>query len=148
VSAFNEYVRRGGTVMAVGPCFTRDEYGRNRKVGLVASGRGRLVTFRDPLTARAYRDTLDRLLDETGVARPVRLEGSQGEPIWGVCVRAVEADGGLLVNVLNLSRETRQVRLVSGPASNHAVNLMDGREIEFPLSLPPLEPILLALRPN
>ena len=142
VKAFNEYIRDGGTVMTVGPCFTQDEYGRVRKMALVQSGRGRLVNYPDPLTAHAYRDILDGLLDQAGAARPVRIAGAHGEPVWGVNGRAVRENGRLLVNLLNLSREPRQVQLVTKPAAQHALNLMNGQDIEFPFTLAPLEPAL------
>ena len=143
VRALNEFIRQGGTVMTVGQCFTHDEYGRQRKDALVASGSGRLASFSAPLTARAYRDVLDHLLDQAGAARPVRIEGPHGEPLWGVNVRSVEANGRLLVNLLNLTREPRRVQLVTPPSVTHARNLIDGKEIQFPFTLPLLEPTLL-----
>ncbi|MBI2924713.1 MAG: beta-galactosidase [Verrucomicrobia bacterium] len=148
VKALNEYLRNGGTVMTVGRCFTHDEYGRDRQQALVASGLGRVVNYPEPLTARAYREILDRLLDQAGAARPVRIEGAHGEPVWGVNVRAVEQSGRLLVNLLNLSREPRQVRLLTKPAAARALNLTNGTEIEFPFTLVPLEPALLAVKPQ
>jgi hypothetical protein len=38
------------------------------------------------------------------------------------------------------------LRLVTKPAAKQALNLMDGRGLEFPLALPPLEPVLLELK--
>jgi hypothetical protein len=130
---------------SLGQRFTHDEYGRIRQHALVASGRGRLVKYPESLTPRAYRDILNRLLDQAGAERTVRLEGAHGEPVWGVNVRAVETEGRLLLNLLNLSREPRRVQLVTKPSASHAVNVMDGNQIEFPLTLSPLEPALLAL---
>ena len=78
--------------------------------------------------------------------RVVQIEGPHGEPVWGVNVRAVETDGRLLVNLLNLSREPRRLQLVTKPSAKRALNLMDGKEIEFPFTLSPLEPTLLALK--
>jgi hypothetical protein len=146
VRAVNDYVRNGGTVMKVGQWFTYNEYGRPRKDALVASGSGRLVSYPEPLTARAYRDVLDRLLDQAGAARLVRIEGPHGEPVWGVNVRAVERDGRLLVNLLNLSREPRRVQLVTKLSTKRPLNLIEGKEVEFPLTLSPLEPTLVALK--
>jgi hypothetical protein len=145
IQGLNDYLRGGGTVMTVGRCFTHDEYGRPRPQGLVASGRGRLVPYPDSLSARAYREILDRLLDQAEAVRPVRVEGLHGEPIWGVNVRAVKANGRLLVNLLNLSREPQPVQLVPKPSAQRARNLIDGEEAGFPLTLRPLEPVLLAL---
>jgi hypothetical protein len=135
-------------VLAVGPCFTHNEYGQSRNSALTQSGRGHLVTVPDPVTAHAYRDILDRLLDQAGAARPVRIEGTQGQPIWGVNLRAVEDKGKLLVHLLNLSREPHQVRLLMKPAPKHALNLITGKQVEFPLTLSPLEPTLLTLDPE
>ena len=146
VKALNEYIRNGGTVMTVGPCFTQDEYGRVQQQALVSAERGRLVAYPDPLTAHAYRDILDRLLDQAGASRPIRIAGAHGEPVWGVNVRATEENGRLLVNLLNLSRVRQQVQLVTKPAAKNALNLMDGKQIEFPFTLSPLEPVVLALR--
>jgi hypothetical protein len=146
VNAFNEYIRKGGAVLTVGPCFTHDEYGRVRSKALVSSGRGRVVAYPDRLSAQAYREIFDRLLDQTGVARRVRIKGARGEPVWGVNVRAVEENGRVLVNLLNLSREPKRVRLATKPVSKHTLNLMDGKEIKSPFTLPPLEPLLLALK--
>jgi hypothetical protein len=63
-----------------------------------------------------------------------------------VNVRAVEESGRMLVNLLNLSREPRLVRFVTKPAAKHGLNLMDGKVMEFPIRLPPLEPVLLVLK--
>jgi hypothetical protein len=146
VQALNQFIGEGGTVLTVGKCFTHDEYGRPREAALRASGRGRLVSCKEPLTAHAYRDILDRLLDEAGVARTVRAKGPHGEPVWGVNVRAVETDGHWLVNLLNLSREPRQVELVTKPPAGRALNLMNGKEVALPITLAPLDPILLSLK--
>jgi hypothetical protein len=144
--ALSDYIRNGGTVVTVGQCFTHDQYGRPRKDALAASGRGRLVSYPEPLTPRAYREALDGLLNQAGAVRAVRIEGPHGEPVWGVNVRAVESEGRLLVNLLNLSREPRRVQLVTKAAASHALNLMDGKEISLPFTLSPLEPALLALK--
>ena len=146
VKGLNEYIRKGGTVLTVGRCFTQDEHGRGRKQGLFQSGRGRLVAYPDALTAHAYREVLDRLLEQTGAVQSVRIEGAHGEPVWGVNVRTAEHNGLLLVNLLNLSRSQKAVRFVTNPAADHALNLIDGKKVEFPLTLSPLDPVLLVLK--
>ena len=145
VAALNDFIRKGGIVMTVGQCFTHDEYGRGRERALVTSGRGKLVNYPATLTAHAYRDILDPLLDQAGAAQSVRVESIHGEPVWGVNIRAVERDGRLLVNLLNLSRDSQRILLEAKPRVRRALNLMDRKEVEFPLTLMPLEPTLLAL---
>jgi hypothetical protein len=66
--------------------------------------------------------------------------------VWGVNVSATEENGRLLVNLLNLSRVRQQVQLVTKPAAKNALNLMDGKQIKFPFTLSPLEPVVLALK--
>jgi hypothetical protein len=87
-------------------------------------------------------------MDQTGVTRPVRIQGPHGEPVWGVNVRAIKENGRLLVNLLNLSRTPQQVQLVTKPPAQHALNLMDGRPIDFPFTLSPLEPVVLTFQPS
>jgi len=125
---------------------TCDQYGRPRKDALVASGSGSLVSYPERLTARAYRDILDRLLDQAGAAGLVRIEGPHGEPVWGVNVRAVETDGRLLV---------KPAQRVAGAAAVAARDEALGQKRpqshgrqgnRIPFTLVPLEPTLLALK--
>jgi len=146
--AFQDYIRNGGTVMTVGPCFTHDEYGHARRKELVRSGNGRLIVYPEPLTPRAYRDIIDRLLDRAGAARPVRLEDTYGEPVWGVHLRAAAYRGQLLVSLLNLSHEPKRVRLVAETPVRQMVDLVNNKEVTSVLTLSPLESALIALGPS
>lgn len=148
VQAFQAYIEGGGAVVTVGSCFTHDEYGRVRREGLAQSGRGRLVVYPDPLTPPAYRDILDRLLDDVGTERPVRLQGAYEEPVWGVNLRTVEYRGQRLVSLLNLSREPKRVRLIAETPVRRAADVLNRRETTFPLTLLPLESALLVLEPE
>ncbi len=143
VKWLNEFIRNGGTVMTVGSCCARNEYGRLRAHALVESGKGKLISYPDPLTPQTYRDILQRLLDRVGANGPIRLEGSHGESVWGVSCRAVPYKGKLLIHLLNLSREPRTVRTAGRSGIKQALNLIDGKRIEFPITLQPLEPVLL-----
>ncbi len=142
VKAFQAYIENGGTVMTVGPCFSHNEYGKRREMGLVQKGAGRLILYPDSLSPNAYRDILVRLLDSPGIARPVRLEGEHGEPVWGVNLRSVEYEGKRLTSLLNLSREAKTVRLVAAKPFSGAVDAITGKEIYNSLTLTPMEPVL------
>jgi hypothetical protein len=143
--AFQDYIASGGLVMTVGECFTHDEYGRARNTTLEQAGPGRLVAYPGPLTGRAYREILDGLLDEAQCDRPVRIEGEYGEPIWGVNLRTVEHNGKRLVSLVNFSRRNHTVVLDTDASIVRAVNLFNNTEVPQPLSLAPLEPLLLSL---
>ncbi len=145
VRAFQEYVEQGGSVMLVGSCFTHDEYGKSRKQRLVRAGSGKLAVYPDALSPYAYRDILGGLLDETGAARPIRLEGLYGEPLWGVNLRSVDYGGKRLVSLLNLSRGPQTVRLITKAPIQHARDLIADKETRIPLTLASMEPVLLLL---
>jgi len=145
LEAFGKYIREGGTVMAVGSCFTHDEYGHARQGGLEQEGNGRLVVYPDPLTPQAYRDILNGLLEATHCARPVRLNGVYGEPTWGVNLRAVEHDGKLLASLINFTRDAKRIVLETEAPIRRAVNLFDNTDVAMPLTVEPLEPVLLEL---
>lgn len=142
VAALNEYIAKGGTVMTIGQCLGHDEYGRKRASGLEQSGRGRLIAYPDAMTPRAYREILDGLLTKTGAIRPVRLEGLNREPVWGVNVRAVRRNGNLLVSLVNFARDPKRVVLRSPTRLGKATDLLTGRAISFPLTIKPLDPML------
>jgi hypothetical protein len=146
VQGFNRFIEKGGMVITVGHCLGRNEYGQSRSQGLVQSGKGRLVAYPDSLSAQAYRDILERLLVQTGANGPIKLEGARGESIWGVNYRAVPYKGKLLLSLLNLSRDSRILRLVAAASIKEATNLLDGKRVEFPMVAQPLEPFLLELK--
>jgi len=145
VEALQAYVASGGVVMTAGECFTHDEHGRLRDAGLEQAGKGRLAVYGHRMTPRAYREILNVLLDEAGCRRPVRLKGQYGEPVWGVNLRTVEHEGRQLVNLVNYGRLDQAVVLEMGAPVPRAVNLFDNTEVKFPLTLPPLDPVLLAI---
>jgi len=145
VTALESYLAWGGTVMTVGECFTHDEYGRPRNKALEQTGDGRLLRYPDPLTPRAYREILDRLLDEAECERPVRLRSPHGEPVWGVNLRTAEGEGKRLVSLVNFGRLEQQVVLETAGPIRRAVDVLTDRDVSFPLVVRPLDPMLLAL---
>jgi len=146
VEAFQRYIEKGGTVMAIGSCFTRDEYGRPRKTTLHTAGTGRLVSYPSPLTPNAYRDILDGLLTETQCERPARIEGAHGEPVWGVNARSVKDKDRTLVSLINLAWEPACVTFREASGLGPIADLISGGNVEFPVTLTPLRPMLLSYR--
>ncbi len=142
--AFQGYITSGGLVMTVGECFTHDEYGRARGPALKQAGSGQLVAYPGRLTARAYREILDSLLDKAGCDRPVRIAGEHGEPIWGVNLRTAEHDGKRLVSLVNFSRSTQTVVLKTVTPITKAIDLFDNAEMVLPITIRPMAPVLLS----
>jgi len=143
VKSFQDYIREGGLVLTVGNCFTHDEYGRIRKQGLKQCGEGQLRVYPDPLSPYAYRDILDRLLDATGVVRPVRVKGKHGEALWGVNLRSVESGSRRLVSLINLSRDRKTVCLSTQASGKSAFDLVSNMDMDKNVVLNPLEFVLL-----
>jgi len=145
VKAVNEFIGKGGIVLATGRCFTKDEYGRPRAHGLVQSGRGHLVTRANQMSPLDYREVINRLAEEAMIRRPLRIEGDDDKPVWGVNLRTTMANGRLLANLLNLSRKPQVLRLTTKRGVKRVLNLVDGREQVTPFTLSPLDPKLLAV---
>jgi Beta-galactosidase len=146
VGALQQHIASGGVVMTVANSLSHDEYGRPRTEGLLQEGSGRLVAYPDPLTPYAYRDIIDGLLDSVGCERSVRVKGAHEEPLWGVHCRTVIYDGDLLVSLVNQARIAQTVTLETAQTITSAVNLFDNQEVGLPVTLKPLDPVLLRLK--
>lgn len=138
------YLDGGGCVLAVGDCFTRDEYGRPQSKRLIPSRRGRLVVQSGSLAPRAYRDRLAKLLDERAPRGRVLVTDERKHPVWGVEARAVRQPGRWLVHLLNLTQSPLRVRLANPEARGSATNLLTGKSVASSSTLRPLEPVLLS----
>ncbi|MBI4559533.1 MAG: beta-galactosidase [Candidatus Hydrogenedentes bacterium] len=143
VAAFQDYIATGGSVMTVGDCFTHDEYGRPRAKSLHPTGPGRLAAYPEPLSPRAYREILDGSLDTTGCSRPFRISGAHGEPLWGVNLRWAELDRDALISLVNFGWNDQTVQLKGRKPIGTALDLLTNNRVKFPLTLAPLEPVLL-----
>ena len=144
VGAVQAYLDGGGAVVTVADCFTRDEYGRPRTEGLKQGGQGRLTVYPDRLTPRGYRAILDGLMDAAGCERPVRISGPHGEPVWGINLRTVEREGKRLASLVNYGRSDQAIVLHGARPVEQAVDILNQRQVEFPLTVRPLDPVLLS----
>ena len=131
--------------MTVGDCFTRDPYGRPRARRLRQEGAGRLVTFPGPLSPLEHRRRIDGLLDTIGADRAVRIVGTDGQPVWGVHLRATRQERGALVALVNFLHRPQTVDLEVGESVKRVVNLFDNTEVTLPLTLDSLDPVLLSI---
>ena len=60
-------------------------------------------------------------------------------------LRAVERNGRWLVNLLNLTRDARQVVVKTDRPIGRAVNLFDNSDVTMPPTVESLDPVLLAV---
>jgi len=161
VDALQAFLDGGGTLVAIGDCFTRDEHGRTRNKLPKAGSAGRMIAEAGVLDARACRVLLEPVLDEANCARPVRVTDIDGAPVWGVNLRVAEHDGRLTVSLVNFSREPLTVLIRRNGSSRQPgspepeqpgyapvssmVDLFRNREVSAPLVLDPLDPWCLGL---
>lgn len=143
--AVQEFIASGGTVLAGGECFTHDEYGRARQQGLVQAGSGRLVAYPRRLSACAYGELADALMDNAGCRRPVRLRSKFDERLWGINLRTVEQDGKQLVSLVNYGRAAFDVNLKTERRIARVFDVLGGYETVLPRAVKPLDPVLLSI---
>jgi len=91
--------------------------------------------------AETTRRLGDILLTSAGVGRPLRVVGTDGEPVDGVEFRTAAASDRRLVYLINMRKAPVEVRL---DTADHTAlhDLRTGRELSLPVVLQPLEVIL------
>ncbi len=141
LAALDSYRQRGGAFAGLGePILRFDRYGRPRTSRLPIQ-----TIDRDPLLdARLLQMRLNRLLNEWGINRPLRLLDSEGQPAWGIAYRSAPYQGGFIASLCNYTRKPITVRLVNDKEQPiRATSLLTGERIEGRLTLQPLEPVLI-----
>ena len=82
-----------------------------------------------------------------GINRIVSITTEDDQPVWGVEYLAAQLQGQLIINLVNYTREVKQVYLQAPPGYHQIKNLLidvkiQGRVIDLDV----LEPILLELQ--
>lgn len=143
VAALREYRRKGGRVAVLGQEPLKcDEYGKERGVpdflsGLALSGS----------TPEEYWPQLDKMLDEVGIERPVRLAGKDGKRLWGVELRVARKGDRRVLSLINLNRQPVEIVLKPKGSIGQFRDLVTDRSISLdsPMVLEPRKPMLLEL---
>lgn len=139
--AVSRYVARGGVVIRVGMPLTFDEHGRGRRETIPNSLATVLVRGTD--TPTKYLHAMDAAT-YSGVLDPIpRAVNRYGYPLEGVRTRHVVVDGRDYVYILNL-RKTPVTCHLTG-TSRKGRDLIRGRDLAFPCTLEPLDPMLVLL---
>ncbi len=146
--AFERYVDGGGTVFAVEPCFTLDEYGREvpeLSQWLEKGARsGRVVRLNTSVTARAMRDLVGERLKQMQRGTPLALTDAHGDALWSVLWLVLDDGDRYIVNVVNERRFAQTIQL---PIQRHATvtDLISGETFRRKIELEPLRPLLLSV---
>ena len=142
------YIQNGGTVLTLEPCLTLNEYGQSRPdwVNILAEGEksGRVIRLNTPVTARVVADLVGERFKQMGRGTPVKLTDPYRDALWGVLWLVLEDDGRYVVNVVNMNKDAKHVRLpLSAQAT--AKDLISGKIMSREFILPPLCPMLLEI---
>lgn len=122
--AIEAYARSGRKLVMVDPSsLTYDEKNQARQIKSLL----KLPNVSVQQTSQDAKQTwqsFDSLLDESGVARPVRVTDSAGRPVWKIESRTVQDGSRRLVYLINMNHETREVSLKSADAISLARDLI------------------------
>ena len=144
VARIREYHQRGGRLAVIGNESLRcDEYGNERtppdflKEDLHLAGS----------TPEEYAPQLDKLLDEAGIQRPVRVVGKDGKPVWGVELRTAQKGRKHVVYLINVNKQAVEIMLQAKNAIGRVRDLVTGKPMTLkgPLTLESRKPLLLEL---
>jgi hypothetical protein len=87
-------------------------------------GHGRFYYAATGFPRQSLNLVLERLLDVSGVSRPVRIRRQDGKAPWNVESRSVDASGGRLVYIVNFNDQPVDVRVeVNGKVQSRAYDL-------------------------
>ncbi len=150
LDAILAWVRKGGTVLALGDCLTHDDLDQTiagklswpAKSGQIKLGGGKIVYHpTSPQDWEEYNALGEKLFTQAGLSRPVRAVRGDGKPAVGIELRTTVHNGRRLVYLINMNNSEVEVRLrdVSGPAKD----LITDRAIGWPCKLPSLGVLLL-----
>ena len=148
VQTLSEYVKQGGLLFTIEPCFTHDNHGLKRpqlseSLDSIAHS-GRLLRFYTPLTARAIRDIVGERLKEIERGTPLNLTNAYGDSLWGVLWLVADETDSFIVNIVNTRRESQSIRLPLRKGAK-AKDLISGQELKSPIKLSPLQPLLFEI---
>ncbi len=139
--ALDRWVEEGGRLVSTGTSIPYNEYGGSRPLRLRASPLTKLV--RGAENAGNYLLALDAAFEASSLEEFPRAIDEREYPILGVFSRYLENDEGRYLYLLNLNSEAKNIHLPVGRIEGR--DLIEGRPVQFPLELEPLDPMLIAL---
>lgn len=140
ISAF---VENGGTVARTGAPSPYNERGYSR--GDLIRNTGNTVLVRGLNLPTEYLHAMDAATVLGALPQIPRPVTSQGYPVEGVKSRYVKLEGEEYLYVVNIRKEPVYCTLAT--PTRRGRDLLRGKDVEFPMTLQPLEPMLLRLEP-
>ncbi|HOD48633.1 MAG TPA: hypothetical protein PKJ78_01270 [Candidatus Hydrogenedentes bacterium] len=142
--ALDAYAQAGGTVVRSGRPAPYTPNGGSRHE--VISQTDRTIFMRASDTPTVYLQALDAAY-EFGIFPSIpRTTNKYGYPLEGVKSRYTECEGQEYLYVINLRKEPVRTYLFGG--SRQGRDVIRGRDVRFPITLEPLDPMLIRLEPQ
>jgi len=148
-----EFIRNGGTAFITKGSLMQDEHGEIRNThdffqdkADYSFGRGRIIQSA-PSTEQDYFQTFTKIAKELGINGDIQAADDKGEIPWGIEWRQASIDGGKIVYLINLRKESAKISLISSRGDiKKIVNLLTNREEKNEFMLPSMEVFLLEIR--
>lgn len=143
-AAIADYAEQGGVLVRVGTPIPYDEHGQSR-AGVIPST-PRTVLVRGMNLPTEYLHAMDAATAFGTLPAIPRVVNRHGYPLEGVRSRYIESEGKEYLYLANLRREPVLCHLTGNAHGGR--DLIEGRTVRFPMVLPPLDPMLIALEPT
>lgn len=141
--ALDTYISRGGITIRQGKPIPYNPRGLSRQESLATSSRTILIRGVDSSTSYLHAlDAACALENAPSVPRPVN---ASRYPMEGIKTRFVEHGGKAYLYIVNLRKTAETVHL-AGPYTS-GTDLIAGGYVKFPMTLNPVEPMLIRLDP-
>jgi hypothetical protein len=142
-AAVDAYISRGGITIRQGKPISYNPRGLSRQDSLTTSPRTILIRGMDSPTNYLHAlDAACSLDNAPPVPRPIN---ASKYPMEEVRTQFVEHDGEAYLYAVNLRKTPESVHL-SGPYSA-GMDIISGNRVEFPMTMNPIEPMLIRLEP-
>ena len=135
------YVNKDNVIARVGTPIPYNERGQSRKD--VIRHTGNTILVRGINLPTEYLHAMDAAVVLGGLPDKTRPISQHGYPIEGLKSRVITRDGAEYLYLVNLRKEPILVNLTAGQRTGR--DLLRGRDISFPSTLDPLDPILVRL---
>jgi len=139
--AVDAYIAGGGIAIRQGKPIPYNPRGLSRQDSLTTSPRTVLIRGTD--TPTSYLHALDAACALDGAPSVPRPVNASRYPLESVKTRFVEHDGDAYLYAINLRKAPATVHL-AGPYST-GKDLLGGNEVKFPMTMNPVEPMLIRL---
>lgn len=135
------YIAAGGAVIRTADPIPYTERGQDLQDVLTPSGNVVLIRGRD--TAEQYTHAMDAIGERLELAPVVHLRNAYGYLLEGVRSAYAVHEGAGYLYILNTRHDPVQAHATHGVTSGR--DLVQGRDVAFPLGAPPLTPMLIRL---